>query len=206
SFCMCPGGLIVPAATAPGEIVTNGMSMSRRDSPFANSGVVTAVENDDLLNWHQHGVFANLEFQADVEQRMFRAGDGSQKAPALRLTDFVAGRLSASLPGSSYIPGLFAAPLHELLPPFVYKRLRDGLAQFGTMMRGYHTAEAVVVGTESRTSAPVRIPRDPDTLTHPEVARLFPCGEGAGYAGGILSAAMDGQRVAQAIAAVLSGK
>ncbi|MBK9338393.1 MAG: FAD-dependent monooxygenase [Lewinellaceae bacterium] len=199
SFCMCPGGLIVPAATAPGEIVTNGMSMSRRDSPFANSGVVVAVEPEDLMNWKKHGVFAHLEFQAAVERRMFEAGDGSQKAPALRLPDFVSGRLSADLPASSYIPGLFPAPLHEMLPPFIYKRLRDGLAQFGKMMRGYYTSEAVVVGTESRTSSPVRIPRNPDTLMHPEVVGLYPCGEGAGYAGGILSAAMDGQRVAQGV-------
>ncbi len=203
SFCMCPGGLIVPAATAPGEIVTNGMSMSRRDSPFANSGVVVAVEPADLKNWQKHGVFAHLEFQAAVEHRMFAAGDGSQKAPALRLPDFITGRLSADLPGSSYIPGLFPAPLYEMLPPFIYQSLRDGLAQFGKMMRGYHTSEAVVVGTESRTSSPVRIPRDPVTLMHPDVAGLYPCGEGAGYAGGILSAAMDGQRVAQAVGVCL---
>lgn len=199
SFCMCPGGLIVPAATAPGEIVVNGMSMSRRDSPFANSGVVVAVEPEDLAPWQKHGVFAHLEFQAAVERRMFGAGDGSQKGPALRLPDFIAGRLSADLPASSYIPGLFPAPLYELLPGFIYKRLREGLTQFGKMMRGYLTAEAVVVGTESRTSAPLRIPRDPVTLMHPEVTGLYPCGEGAGYAGGILSAAMDGQRVAAAI-------
>jgi len=204
SFCMCPGGLIVPAATAPGEIVTNGMSMSRRDSPFANSGVVVAVEPEDLQDWQKHGVFAHLEFQAEVERRMFDAGDGSQKAPALRLPDFINGKLSADLPQSSYIPGLFPAPLYTLLPPFIYKRLRDGLAQFGKMMRGYHTAEAVVVGTESRTSAPVRIPRDPVSLMHPEVVGLYPCGEGAGYAGGILSAAMDGQRVAQVVGVYLA--
>ncbi|MCS7037046.1 MAG: FAD-dependent monooxygenase [Saprospiraceae bacterium] len=205
SFCMCPGGLIVPAATAPGEIVTNGMSMSRRDSPFANSGVVTAIEAADLKPWQRHGVFAHMAFQAEVEQRMFNAGDGSQRAPALRLTDFVAGRLSADLPASSYIPGLFVAPLYELLPPFVYQRLREGLKQFGRLFRGYLTAEAVVVATESRTSAPIRIPRDAHTLMHPDAAFLYPCGEGAGYAGGILSAAMDGQRVAQAIAAALKG-
>ncbi len=199
SFCMCPGGLIVPAATAPGEIVVNGMSMSRRDSPFANSGVVVAVEPADLAPWQQHGVFAHLEFQAAVERAMFAAGDGSQKGPALRLPDFIAGRLSATLPGSSYIPGVYPAPLFELLPPFIYKRLRDGLAEFGKMMRGYLTAEAIVVGTESRTSAPVRIPRDPRTCMHTGVEGLFPSGEGAGYAGGILSAAMDGQRVARAI-------
>ncbi|MCS6928848.1 MAG: FAD-binding protein [Saprospiraceae bacterium] len=204
SFCMCPGGLIVPAATAPGELVTNGMSMSRRDSPFANSGVVVAVEASDLEPWQHHGVFAHLAFQAEVERRMFEAGDGSQRAPALRLTDFVAGRLSADLPDSSYIPGIFPAPLYELLPSFIYRRLREGMKQFNRIFRNYLTAEAIVVAPESRTSAPIRIPRDARTGMHPDAAFLFPCGEGAGYAGGILSAAMDGQRAAQAIAAALS--
>jgi uncharacterized protein len=202
SFCMCPGGLVVPAATAPGELVVNGMSMSRRDSPYANSGVVTSVEPDDLPRWHeQYGVFAHLEFQADVERRLFAAGNGGQQGPALRLPDFIAGKLSADLPGSSYIPGIYPAPLYDLLPPFIYQRLREGLTQFGKMMRGYHTAEATVIGTESRTSAPVRIPRDATTLMHPHTPGLFPCGEGAGYAGGIISAAMDGQNVAAAAAA-----
>lgn len=203
SFCMCPGGLVVPAATAPGEIVVNGMSMSRRDSPFANSGMVTSVEAEDLAAWQKHGVFAGLEFQKSVEQRMFAAGDGSQKAPAARLPDFLKGKISSSLPGSSYIPGLFAGPLHELLPPFIYKRLRDGLAEFGKSMRGFYSEEANVIGTESRTSAPIRIPRDAQTLMHPDALGLFPCGEGAGYAGGIISAAMDGQNVARAAAAFL---
>ncbi|MBL7804866.1 MAG: FAD-binding protein [Saprospiraceae bacterium] len=199
SFCMCPGGLIVPAATAPGEIVVNGMSMSRRDSPFANSGMVTAVEIADLAPWHKHGVFAALEFQQSVEQRLFAAGDGSQKGPALRLPDFIAGKLSADLPHSSYIPGLYPSPLFELLPPAIYRRLREGLDRFGKMMRGFYTREANVVATESRTSAPVRIPRDASTLMHPDALGLFPCGEGAGYAGGIISAALDGQRVAKAV-------
>ncbi|MCW5923334.1 MAG: FAD-dependent monooxygenase [Saprospiraceae bacterium] len=203
SFCMCPGGLIVPAATAPGEIVMNGMSMSRRDSPFANSGIVTAVELEDLANWQRHGAFAAMQLQGEVEQRLFQAGDGSQKGPALRLPDFIAGKLSATLPPSSYIPGLYPAPLFELLPTFIYKRLRDGLAQFGRMMRGFHTSEANVVATESRSSAPVRIPRDPTTLMHPDVIGLFPTGEGAGYAGGIISAAMDGQRIARAVMVTL---
>lgn len=205
SFCMCPGGLVVPAATAPGEIVVNGMSMSRRDSPYANSGMVTSVEAEDLADWQKHGVFAGLEFQKSVEQRLFAAGDGSQKAPALRLPDFLKGKISASLPGTSYIPGLFAAPLHELLPPFIYKRLRDGLAEFGKTMRGFYTEEANVIGTESRTSAPVRIPRDAETLMHPDALGLFPCGEGAGFAGGIISAAMDGQRVARAVGVFVRG-
>jgi uncharacterized FAD-dependent dehydrogenase len=179
------------------------MSMSRRDSPYANSGVVTAIEPEDMLPWAKHGVFAHMEFQAEVERNMFRMGDGSQKAPALRLTDFISGKLSASLPKSSYIPGLFPAPLYELLPPFVYKRLRDGLSEFGKMMKGYYTAEANVIGTESRTSSPVRIPRDPLTYQHVEIMGLYPCGEGAGYAGGIISAAMDGQNVARAVVAGL---
>jgi len=199
SFCMCPGGLVVPAATAPGEIVVNGMSMSRRDSPYANSGIVTAVELEDLKGFHRHGVFAGLEFQSGVERRMFDAGDGSQKAPALRLPDFVKGHLSESLPGTSYIPGLFPAPLYDLLPPFIAKRLQAGVKEFGKKMRGYFTEEAVVIGTESRTSSPVRIPRDPTTMMHPNVPGLFPSGEGAGYAGGIISAAMDGQNVARAV-------
>ena len=195
SFCMCPGGLIVPASTSPGEIVVNGMSMSRRDSPFANSGVVTSVEMEDLLPWAQHGPFAAMEFQAEAEQRLFAAGDGTQKAPALRLPDFIQGKFSRDLPKTSYIPGIYAAPLFELLPDFIYQRLREGLADFGRQMRGYHTEEAIVVATESRTSAPVRIPRNPETLMHPQVEGLYPCGEGAGYAGGIISAAMDGIKV-----------
>lgn len=203
SFCMCPGGLIVPAATTPGEIVVNGMSMSRRDSPFANSGLVTSVEPEDIQPWAKHGVFSALEFQAEVEQRLFSAGDGSQKGPALRFTDFITGKLSSDLPRTSYIPGIYPAPLFELLPKFIYQRIREGLKDFGRQMHGYHTAEAIVVGTESRTSAPVRIPRDNDSLQHPEIVGLFPCGEGAGYAGGIISAAMDGQNVARAVARML---
>ena len=205
SFCMCPGGLVVPAATAPGEIVVNGMSMSRRDSPFANSGMVTAVEPEDLAPWAKHGVFAAMEFQSEVERRLFAAGDGSQKGPALRLTDFINGKISRDLPDSSYIPGLYPAPLFELLPGFIYQRMRDGLAEFGKQMRGFHTAEASVVATESRTSSPIRIPRDAATFMHPDVSGLFPCAEGAGYAGGILSAAMDGQNVAGAVAGWLGG-
>jgi len=201
SFCMCPGGLIVPAATAPGEIVTNGMSMSRRDSAFANSGIVTAVEPEDLAPWSKHGVFAALELQRETERRLFAAGDGSQKGPSLRLPDFIQGKLSTSLPASSYIPGLYAAPLYDLLPGFIYRRLRDGLSQFGKTMRGFDTQDAVVVATESRTSSPIRIPRDAVTLMHPEIDGLFPCGEGAGFAGGIISAAMDGQNVARAVGA-----
>ena len=204
SFCMCPGGLVVPAATAPGEIVVNGMSLSRRDSPYANSGTVVAVEPEDLKAFETHGVFAGLEFQKQVEKRMFAFGDGSQKAPAQRLDDFVHGKVSTSLPETSYIPGLIAAPLHELLPPSIYQRLRNGVLEFEKKMKGYYTTNAVVIGTESRTSSPVRIPRSRETYMHPGVNGLFPCGEGAGYAGGIISAAMDGQNVASAVASFLN--
>jgi uncharacterized FAD-dependent dehydrogenase len=204
SFCMCPGGLVVPAATAPGEIVVNGMSMSRRDSEYANSGTVVAIELEDLYPYSAHGVFAGLAMQQQIEQAMFNFGDGSQKAPAQRLTDFVKGKTSTSLPTTSYIPGLLAAPLHELLPKSIYQRLQKGVKDFGQKMRGYYTEEANVIGVESRTSSPIRIPRDPQTLMHPQVAGLFPSGEGAGYAGGIISAAMDGQNVAKSVATYLN--
>ncbi|PHN05024.1 NAD(P)/FAD-dependent oxidoreductase [Flavilitoribacter nigricans] len=199
SFCMCPGGLVVPAATAPGEIVVNGMSLSRRDSPYANSGTVVAIDMEDLEPYQNKGVFAALELQRAVEQKLFQYGDGSQRAPAQRLPDFVQGKLSADLPDSSYIPGLYPAPLHELLPSGIYTRLREAVQTFGRKMRGYYTEEANVIGTESRTSSPVRIPRNPQTYMHDDVLGLFPCGEGAGYAGGIISAAMDGQNVARAV-------
>ena len=200
SFCMCPGGLIVPAATAPGEIVVNGMSMSRRDSAYANSGTVVAVELEDLDYLRpEHGVLAGMALQQQVEKAMFDFGDGGQQGPAQRLVDFVEGKVSKSLPESSYIPGLYAAPLHQLLPDFIYRRLQQGIQDFGRKMKGYYTNDAVVVGTESRTSSPVRIPRDRSTYMHEDMNGLFPAGEGAGYAGGIISAAMDGQNVAKAV-------
>ena len=200
SFCMCPGGLVVPAATAPGELVVNGMSLSRRDSPYANSGTVVAVELEDLEPFKDQGVFAGLALQQYVEQTMFGAGDGTQAAPAARLTDFVHRKVSPTLPATSYIPGLHAAPMHDLLPHGIYDRLQQGVKDFGRKMKGYYTEEANVIGTESRTSSPVRIPRDRKTFHHPELPSLYPCGEGAGFAGGILSAAMDGQNVAAAVA------
>jgi uncharacterized FAD-dependent dehydrogenase len=196
---MCPGGLIVPAATSPGEIVINGMSLSRRDSPYANSGVVTAVELEDMVPYKDAGVLMGVALQREVEQRMFSVGDGTQAAPAQRLTDFLAKKNSIDVPPSSYIPGLFSAPVHELLPPWIYNRLAYGIRGFDHKMNGYIDAEAVVVATESRTSSPVRIPRDSTSGMHVEVLGLFPCGEGAGYAGGILSAAMDGQFIARAV-------
>ncbi len=199
SFCMCPGGLVVPAATAPGEIVVNGMSMSRRDSAYANSGIVVAVEEEDLKPFSGKGIFAGLAFQSSVEKRMFDFGDGSQKAPAQRMIDFVKGNSSSDLPDSSYIPGLVSAPLHDLLPHAIYGRLRRAMEDFDRKMPGFLTQEANIIGTESRTSAPIRIPREKDTFMHPEIVGLFPTGEGAGFAGGILSAAMDGQNVAAAV-------
>jgi uncharacterized FAD-dependent dehydrogenase len=201
SFCMCPGGLIVPAATSPGEIVVNGMSMSRRDSPFANSGTVVAVEQADWQQLGHGGVFGALELQAHVERTAFASNeDRSQKAPAQRLVDYVEGRASQSIPRTSYIPGHVSVDMAEILPTAIDQRLRSGIRQFSAQMRGYFTNEAVIVGVESRTSSPVRIPRDKETYEHVEVRRLYPCGEGAGYAGGIVSAALDGQNVAKAIA------
>ncbi len=206
SFCMCPGGLIVPAATAPGEIVVNGMSLSRRDSPFANSGVVTSVELEDLVPYKDAGPLLGVAFQRDVEQRMFQAGSGSQAAPAQRLTDFLRQQVSSDVPESSYIPGLFSAPVHELLPKWIYERLLLGLRGFDHKMKGYIDSEAVVVATESRTSSPVRIPRDAATGMHIEIEGLFPCGEGAGYAGGIVSAAMDGQFIGRAVSQYIKSR
>ncbi len=199
SFCMCPGGLIVPAATAPGEIVVNGMSLSKRDSPYANSGFVTEIRLDELASLGYSGIFGPLHFQQEVEKTMFEAGDGSQKAPALTMTDFVEKKSTSKLNPTSYIPGLINAPLYDLLPKQVYNRIARGLQLVGEKMPGLYTAEANVVGVESRTSCPIRIPRDKKTYKHTQIVNLYPCGEGAGYAGGILSAAMDGQRVAQAI-------
>lgn len=200
SFCMCPGGLIVPAATGPGEIVVNGMSLSRRDSAYANSGIVTSINLSDIVAFKKEGPLAGMAFQSEVERACFAAGDGSQRAPAQRLTDFIQGQTSTTLPDTSYIPGIFSHPLKEVLPGFVTAALRAGLQKFGKTMPGYVTSEAMVVATESRTSSPVRIPRDEKTKMHPHIAGLFPCGEGAGFAGGIVSAALDGQNVAKAVA------
>lgn len=199
SFCMCPGGWIVPAATENDEVVVNGMSLSRRDSPFANSGMVATVEPEDLRPLlKQHGILAGLVFQKNLERTAKQAGGGGQVAPGQCVTDFLDGRISASLPATSYFPGTRSAPLHDLLPPWITSRMREGLRLFGRQMQGYISSEALLLGFETRTSSPVRIPRRDDTLEHPEITGLFPCGEGAGYAGGIVSAAMDGLRCADA--------
>lgn len=205
SFCMCPGGLIVPAATSPGELVVNGMSLSRRDSPYANSGTVVSVEWEDLKAFHHRGVFAGLDFQASVEKAFFDAGDGSQKAPAQRLNDFLKGQLSSDLPGTSYIPGIYPGDINRLLPDWIAHSLQRGIQEFDKKMKGYLMEDAIMVGVESRTSSPIRVPRDSVTRMHPQAPGLFPCGEGAGYAGGILSAAMDGQNSARAASQYLAG-
>ena len=203
SFCMCPGGFIVPAATAPGEVVVNGMSPSRRDSRFANSGIVAAVELSDL-DLRQYGPLAGLHFQQVLEQRACLAAGGTQRAPAQLLGDFLNRKTSATLLDTSYQPGLVSVPMDEVLGPALAERLRQGFQNFGRKIPGYSTNAAQIVGVESRTSAPIRIPRDKATLQHPVVQGLFPCGEGAGYAGGIVSAAMDGERCAEAVAALVA--
>jgi len=198
SFCMCPGGFIVPAATANGEVVVNGMSPSKRNNKFANSGIVVEINAEqDLRKYEQYGALKGLEFQKDLEKLAWQAGGRTQTAPAQRLTDFVEGNLSNDLNDTSYQPGLKSAPLHSLLPKSIGGRLRKGLKAFGEKMNGFYTSEANVIGVESRTSSPVNIPRN-ENLEHPEIQGLFPCGEGGGYAGGIVSAAMDGERCAEA--------
>ena len=192
SFCMCPGGILVPAATASGELVLNGMSNSQRNSKWANSGVVVQIEPEDFPEYAQYGPLALLRFQQDIEKKMFEY-TGSLKAPAQRMMDFCRRIPSANLPKSSYHPGVENAPLHELLPEHVSLRLKYAFPEIGNKkMHGYYTNDALVLGVESRTSSPVRIPRDPETLEHVQIAGLYPCGEGAGYAGGIVSSALDG--------------
>ncbi len=198
SFCMCPGGFIVPAATANGEVVVNGMSPSKRNNEFANSGIVVEIDVEkDIPRYNSFGELKGLQFQKDLEKLAFNAGGRSQVAPAQRLTDFVDGVLSDSLNSTSYQPGLKSAPLHSLLPKMIGGRLRKGFKAFGEKMNGFYTSEANIIGVESRTSSPVNIPRN-EQLAHPEVEGLYPCGEGGGYAGGIISAAMDGERCAEA--------
>ncbi|MBD2756060.1 NAD(P)/FAD-dependent oxidoreductase [Spirosoma validum] len=202
SFCMCPGGFIVPAATAPGELVVNGMSPSRRDSQFANSGLVVAIADEDLQPYVDEGPLAGLALQHDLERWACQMGNpsnvtDSQTAPAQRIADFVDGRVSSGLLPTSYQPGLASVDMSDVLPDHIAQPLRQGLRDFGRKMNGYLSNEGQLIGVESRTSSPVRIPRDRATCEHVQVSRLFPCGEGAGYAGGIVSAAMDGERCAE---------
>jgi uncharacterized FAD-dependent dehydrogenase len=206
SFCMCPGGFIVPAATAPGEVVVNGMSPSRRDSVFANSGIVVAIDADDLKKYSPYGALAALEFQAEIERKACEVAGGNQTAPAQRLVDFVEGKNSNSLLDTSYQPGLKSVDMRSVLPGFIVSALRQGFVDFGKKMKGYYTNEAQIIGVESRTSSPVRVPRDKETFEHPQIKGLIPCGEGAGYAGGIVSAAMDGERCAEKLVESLKSK
>ncbi len=196
SFCMCPGGIIAPCATAQEEIVTNGWSPSKRNNHYANSGIVVGLELKDFEAYKQFGPLAGLEFQKQMEQTAWVFGGKTQTAPAQRLLDFTNGKFSSSLPDCSYQPGLKSADMQQVLGKLIGPALKEGFKAFGGKMRGYLTNEAVIVGVESRTSTPVRIPRDKDALHHPQLKNLFPCGEGAGYAGGIVSAAMDGERCA----------
>jgi uncharacterized FAD-dependent dehydrogenase len=210
SFCMCPGGIIATASTHAEELVVNGWSPSKRNNPYANSGMVVSVNQQDafsylktIRNFHPSRLNSPLSlmyFQQLIEQNAFKAGGGKFVAPAARMTDFSENKTSASLPGSSYIPGLHAADLSAVLPTFIFRDLQEGFKAFGKKMHGYYSNEAVVVATESRTSSPVRIPRNEDDLQHIQIKNLYPCGEGAGYAGGIVSAAMDGEKVASMIA------
>ena len=201
SFCMCPGGFIVPALTDESESVVNGMSPSHRNSPYANSGFVTEIREEDFAHLsEQYGALAGLVFQQQLEQAARAQAPENQTAPAQRVADFVAGRRSTSLPKCSYVPGIVESRLDEWMPKFMSSRMREAISVFDKRMKGYLTNEAVVVGVESRTSTPVRIPRDRESLQHPEVAGLYPTGEGAGFAGGIISAALDGERIAEAIA------
>ena len=217
SFCMCPGGIITPAATNPNELVVNGWSPSKRNNPFANSGMVSEVKASDLLSIQQwpeldngasdlKGPLAMMHFQRAVERRTYQLGGGKFAAPAQRMDDFINNKTSVNLPACSYLPGIHSIGLKEVLPDFIYAGLREGFKAFGKKMWGYVTNEAVLVGTESRTSSPVRVPRHEIDLSHPQVSNLYPAGEGAGYAGGIVSAAMDGEKVAAAIVKALTSK
>ncbi|MCX6291907.1 MAG: FAD-binding protein [Bacteroidetes bacterium] len=196
SFCMCPGGIIAPAATANNEIVVNGWSPSKRNNAFANSGMVVSLNEKDFLDYKKDGPLAALRYQQQVEQLAFLKGGKNLHAPTQRLVDFTENKFSTNLPPVSYQPGVTSVQLHEVLPPVIYGALKEALKTIGKKMKPYFTNEAVLVATESRTSSPVRIPRNDATLQHPEVAGLFPCGEGAGFAGGIVSAAIDGERCA----------
>ena len=201
SFCMCPGGVVVPATTSPGELVVNGMSSSERGGNFANSGMVVEIHPEDLPpEFQNYGIFAGLEFQEEIEKQCFYRAGNTQFAPAQRLDDFVSNRISADLPKTSYRPGIISSPFHDWLPSFIGSNLQEGLKLIGRKAKGFLTNEAIILGVESRTSSPLRIPRDPQTLEHIHIKRLFPCGEGAGYAGGIVSSAIDGERIAEAIA------
>lgn len=199
SFCMCPGGFVVPASAHSQQLVVNGMSPANRGSKWSNSGVVVEIRPGDFPDYDKYGELSLLKLQEDLEHLAWKKGGKSQTAPAQRLCDFIEGRISVDLPASSYSPGVVSSPLHQWLPPFIYRRLREALIEVGKKYRGYFTNDALLHAVESRTSSPVRIVRDKETFEHPQVEGLYPCGEGAGYAGGIVSAAMDGENCANAL-------
>lgn len=203
SFCMCPGGFIVPAASGPNQLVVNGMSPSNRGTKWANSGMVVEVHPEDLTHYDANDPLCVMHFQEDLERKCFEAAGGTQRAGAQRMLDFVQGKDSKDLPRTSYAPGIKPSRLDKWLPRFISNRLRKGFEVFGRYARGFLTNEAIIIGVETRTSSPVRIPRMPIDMRHIEIENLFPCGEGAGYAGGIVSAAIDGERCAEALAGQL---
>ena len=196
SFCMCPGGVIAPCATAPGEVVTNGWSPSKRDQATANSGIVVELRLEDFKPFEKFGALAGMEFQKSIEQQAFRLAGETQRVPAQRMVDFAQKKVSTAIPKTSYLPGTTAVELGEVFPNFLTDIMREGFQEFGKSMKGYFTNEAILHAPESRTSSPVRIPRDDQSLEHPQIKGLYPCGEGAGYAGGIISAAIDGEKCA----------
>ncbi len=202
SFCMCPGGVIAPCATAPGEVVTNGWSPSKRDQPSSNSGIVVELKLDDFVPFQDKGPLAGVEFQKQIEQKAWHLAGETQKVPAQRLVDFTEGKLSDNIPKTSYMPGTTSVELGAVLPNFIHQTLQEGFKEFGKSMKGYLTNEAVIHAPESRTSSPVRIPRDHKTLEHVQIKGLYPCGEGAGYAGGIISAAIDGEKCAEQVSLI----
>ncbi len=206
SFCMCPGGVIAPCATSPGEVVTNGWSPSKRDQNTANSGIVVELKLEDFKPFARFGALAGMEFQKAIEQKAWRLAGETQKVPAQRMIDFTQNKVSTSIPKTSYVPGTTSIEMGQVFPGFLTQIMREGFLEFGKSMHGYLTNEAIIHAPESRTSSPVRIPRDNETLEHVEIKGLYPCGEGAGYAGGIISAAIDGEKCAQKIAAVLRSK
>jgi uncharacterized FAD-dependent dehydrogenase len=203
SFCMCPGGVIAPCATSPGEVVTNGWSPSKRDQATANSGIVIELKPEDFKPYAKFGALAGMEFQRSIEQQAWQLAGETQKVPAQRMVDFTQNKVSSDIPKTSYVPGTTSVEMGNVFPGFITQILREGFTEFGRSMRGYLTNEAILHAPESRTSSPVRIPRDPETLEHVQIKGLYPCGEGAGYAGGIISAAIDGEKCALMIAEIL---
>ncbi len=203
SFCMCPGGVIAPCATSPGEVVTNGWSPSKRDQSTANSGIVVELKLEDFKPFAKYGALAGMEFQKSIEQKAWHLAGQTQKVPAQRMVDFTQNKISSNIPKTSYVPGTTSVEMGEVFPGFLTQIMREGFLEFGKSMRGYMTNEAILHAPESRTSSPVRIPRNEETLEHVQIKGLYPCGEGAGYAGGIISAAIDGEKCALKIAALL---